>query len=213
MDVGEPVGDVGRHHPRHDARPGLEHGDVDAEAAGGGGDLEADDAGADDGEAPGSGEGAQIGGEGEGIVETAQDAQARIVAAGNGETARRAAGGDHRHVEVDRGSVREPRPAGVPIKAGDAETQAGVDAQRRPFGGRHHREILDRTLPEQQFLAQRRSLVGRVDLLADHDDRPAMAGRAQALSHTRAGLTGPRDEHRQIETIGRRLEHETPFGQ
>ena len=84
-------GDLGRHAAGQQPRQRLDHGDLGAELAGRGGELEADEAAADHREPPA---GAERGADAGGVVERAQHRDGRAVGAGQRQRPRPGAGGE-----------------------------------------------------------------------------------------------------------------------
>ena len=81
------LGNLGRHAAREEARQGLDDGDFGAELADGGGELETDEAAADDCEVPARAEG---GADATGVLQRAKHHRRGAVGAGSGRARGRA---------------------------------------------------------------------------------------------------------------------------
>ena len=149
-------------------RRALEHGDGAAAAAGRGGDLEADEAGADDDDPRRAVGDARP--QGERVVERAQlvDDRHGVLA---GEAAGRRAGGDDEPVERHDGAVGQRDGAVVEVERRRRHAEAQVEPERVEVVGLAQRDAVRLPVPGEQLLRQRRAVVGQVRLGADQRDR------------------------------------------
>ena len=179
----------------HRHRGGLDDRHVVAEQAAGGRHLGADPARADDHDPDA---GTQICLQRKGIVNGAQR-----VDTGQGFGARQragaAAGGDHDAVRAQNfagGQVNRARRGVDPLG-----TDAEVPLRAEVLVGQ--REVLGRQRAREERLGQRRPVVGRVHLFADHHDPAVEALPAQLLDGTQPGERGTDDGDRSHATASR----------
>ena len=195
--VGVDGGDRGAHRRAEAAdqrrRRALEHQHLVAELARRGGDLEADEAGADDDHASAAAGDplAQV----ERVVDRSQhDDVGQVVLSGQLAWAR--TGGEDRALEAHVLAAVELRSGGRRDRARRPRVdESPVDVERRRCR-RALRSAIRSTShsPRQQPLRERRAVVGHVALVADDGDRAVEAGGAQRLDGTQAGERGTDDD-------------------
>ena len=162
-----------------------------AELAGDGGELQTDEAGADDDDGLG---GFETPVDSVGFGERAQIHHAVEVGAFHRQQA--VTGAERQHQMV----VRERRPGGemearrVTVDACHAIAEQEIDTAGLVEGLRPQHQPVDGHLAEQISLRQRRALVGRRRLVADDDDRFFVAGFAQGGRDLIAALPGADDD-------------------
>ncbi len=168
--------DLRCHHAAHQPVGGLEHRDGLAEKTGGGGDLEADEAAADDHHVGGR---VERGAQPPRVGCIAQREDAVEVDAGDGRTARAGAGGDDQTVEGDGPTVGERDPFGGKVDGDDLDAAAELDGVLRVEGQRPERqEVVGGILEE--GLGQRWPLVGHLILGGDKGQPAVVTLGAQA---------------------------------
>ena len=191
MRLMDDFGDLGRHAAHQDARLRLDDGDRRAQFAGRGGELEADEAAADDGDTVA---GAEMRANGERVVEGSEIDAARA---------------EPRHRQLARRSSRWP--AAACRKAGsepsdrrtnmrcavDRHGLNGVDMPDRSLG--QHLVAGDRLdlrrVADHRVFGQRRALIGQMRLVADQRHRAVKAEIAQRQCCSPAAFAGADDDH------------------
>ena len=159
----------------------LDHRDLAAALHRGRGHLAADEAGTDDHDASA---GSQVGGQAERVVEGADRVPPGQLAA-QVEPARAHAGGHDQAVPRDGLPVGEGQRVRVQVDALDAGPEPPLDV----LGGRAlpERQPVALHRAAEQLLRERRPVVRRVLLVAEHDDPAGVPGGAQPLAHAQAG--------------------------
>ena len=189
VQLGEHLAHLRAEHAEQRQLGRLEHHDVGARLAGGGGDLEADPTGADDDQPLALPEG------GPDPVGVGMGAQGqRRVRARDGQRARLRAGGQ------DQGAVRQPGAVGQldlvrsAVDRGHHGAAAQVDVVLGvPRLGVHDR-LVELVLAGQVALGQRRPLVGQLVLGGEQGDRSVVALLAERLGGLGPGQA-PADDH------------------
>ena len=129
VQVGGQRPQVGAQDPLQGHGQGLDHGDLEAPLAAGGGHLGADEAGADH-DHPARG-GVEVGPDGQAVVERAQHVDPGQAAAA-GQVAGRRAGGDDQAVEGDGAPVGQGQTAVAQVQAGGPAARAPSRPRARP---------------------------------------------------------------------------------
>ena len=102
-----------------------------------------------------------------------------LVTAGYEEPARLGAGREQAPVEANHPAVAQPHAAGGDIQLSDGHVGQKLDAMAAvPIGRLDHRQLV-RRLAAQEFLGERRSVVGQRRLLPYEDDRSLESSAAQ----------------------------------
>jgi hypothetical protein len=167
----------------HDRHP-------EPQAARAGGDLGADEARPEHGEALA---GLQVGSQALGVAQAAQ-----VMHAPNGrhlgEPARTSSRGEHQVPPTEPAAGEQSR--AVPqVDRADRLLEAQVDATLDPEPGWAQADAPARPLADEELLRERRSLVGRAGLVAGDHDAAVMPPRPQRLGAARAGQPGAHDQH------------------
>ena len=163
-------------------RERLDQRDLEAELAGAGRHLRADEAGADHRHARTP---RQLGAQRERVVEAAQQVDAgERGRSGQGSRAR--AGGDHESVVREALAAGERDAARGEIEAARLHAEAQIEAQRIEGLRLGQRELLRLAVAAQHFLRERRAVVGAMRLVA-HQHEPAV----EALTPQRFGAAEP----------------------
>jgi putative membrane protein len=192
VELGEDQAHLGAEDAFERLRAVPEDRDVAAELAGGGGDLHADPAVADDGGLLGGAEG---GGEEVGLLDGAEQVHALEVRAGDGERARAGAGGEQELLVVDGGAVGEGEPPGGGVEAGGglAGAQVGVLGVPVFVDGEHLRAV---GVAAEVVLRERGPLVRAVGLAGDDGEIAVVAFAAECLRGSGGGEAASHDDER-----------------
>ena len=195
MHVEQPGGEFGRERPPAKPVERFHHRDLGAQHAGRGGDFEADPAAADDDQLRPL---AEILPDRLAVVDAAQIVDPVELRPLDGEPADPAAGGDQQLAVRDAAAIRQRDRPGRTVDRGRRHAGPELDPQlvERALGP----EIagIRRLLPQQDLFRQGRALVGRVGLLADHDDAALEALVAQRPRRPATGLAGADHDDRRI---------------
>ncbi len=185
------IGDRHRHGTRHDAVHRLEHRDVDLALGGDGGDLQTNIAAAHDGELLARLENSA---QAVDVFDTAQIMHAGEIGAGTADLAHAASRREQELVVSQRTAVGEMHlfRRAVDLCRGDAQDQFAIRLFVEGVGFQEETVALHRA--HEIGLGERRPLIGREGLVADHGDRTGEAVGPQARDGLRAGLAGADDD-------------------
>ena len=184
-----------RNHPAEEPRQQLDHDRPAPRRDGARGDLEANEAAADDGD---------LGARATSLpqpIRIGQIAQIEDLLGDGGlkrQPARLAAGREQQLGVADLLAVREAHGLAPAIDRRDHAVGMELDAGGRERVGLGEGEVVRRALAGEVGLGQGRPLVGWAGLGAEQDDRAVMALLAQDQRGAAAGLTGTDDHHRLI---------------
>jgi hypothetical protein len=169
VQLGAGRGEVGAQYPAERDRVRLDHGDLDAQVAGGGRHLGADEATADHDE-PATAD--QVAAQRDRVVQCAQGVHPAEVRAGQGPRPR--AGGHHDAVGRHIPPRRQHDGGAATIQPGRRFPETPLQIEIRVVG-RRQREVVHVDLAGQELLRERRAVVGEPVLRPDHHDPPVVA--------------------------------------
>ena len=181
---------------RHGQR--VDQADVNAHLPRHHGDLGADQPGADDGQAPGTG---QLGTDRHRLIEGAQDVDARQVMPG-GQPPRRDPGGDDQPVERQLRTISEPDTTVQHVQADRADPESPLGREPLHCLGLAQEGSLGLPAAVQDLLGKRRPVVRRVVLLTHHDQLASVVNATQRLCGCQAAADAPTTTTESIVLIG-----------
>ena len=184
------AGQRGPERPDHRQRVERHARDVTAELLRGGGNLAADETGAEDDHPRARGEQPP---QPERVVEGAHHVPAHLLAAGDGQRARADARGSHEGVPLDDLAARQGGRARAEVGRGHGLAQPPLDVLDRGLVAEG--EVLEGGRAGEGLLRQRRPVVGGVVLVAHHDDVAEIAMGAQPFGRAQPTEATTHHEH------------------
>ena len=185
--------DIRRHDAIHDAIRHFQNRDPAAHPACRRRDFQADVAAADDDYAR---SGLQARSYGRGIVDVAQIVHSGEIGSGTGHASRQSADTQQETVVIDFLAARQGHAARGGIDADCASAEPELDGMLVVEAAMAKQQPFRRQLTRQEFLRQRRPLIGQHALIADQDQPAFESFAAQSVDGLGACLSTPHDDNR-----------------